>query len=211
MVYVYIKECDKLPDPLECPSILEGLSEERKKKILNYKFTEKRRQCLGASLLLKNILERYGYCLEDIYYGEKGKPELNGLFFNLSHSENIAICAVSDKGNVGCDVEMVRRAPLKLAERYFSEHEVEYLEQLDMDEKNTAFYRFWTLKESYTKMTGEGIGIGLDTVEIHLDEQINIYRDGQKCDCLIREYEIPGYRVAICTEDDENVFMYHQI
>ena len=48
MVHVYMANIENLPDPLEVPKIMEGLSKERKKKIVRYKMVAGRKQSLGA-------------------------------------------------------------------------------------------------------------------------------------------------------------------
>ena len=71
------------------------------------------------------------------------------------------------------------------------------------DVRTSEFFRLWTMKESYLKMTGEGISFPLNRIEFKLGEPIGVYRDGEKCDCHVREYEIPGYKVSVCAEEDE--------
>ena len=50
------------------------------------------------------------------------------------------------------------------------------------------------------KMTGEGMSLGLDRFEFDMDGQPTVKRDGAICDCHIKEYELPGYKVAVCAE-----------
>ena len=98
-------------------------------------------------------------------------------------------------------------APEKVAERFFSEAEQRYLSQYSGEEKNKEFYRLWTMKESYMKMTGEGLGMGLDSVEIIFEDPIKVMRSGNVCQCSIKEYEIPGYKLTICAQERD--FYYH--
>ena len=201
MVYVYLTNISNLPDPAVLPQIMEGLWEERKDKILRYKYAENRKQSLGAGLLLKWALERHGAAAENIKYGPNGKPELDGVYFNLSHSEEWVACAISQQ-SVGCDVEKIGPVNERIAKRFFSENEVRYLDALEGEKKQEEFFRLWTMKESYMKMTGEGMTLGLDRVEFKLEEPVKAYRDGLLCRCSIKEYELPGYKVAICAEEE---------
>lgn len=203
MVKVYVMAVENLPDPKEFPQIMEGLSDKRKEKILCFKRTINRKQSLGAGLLLKHILGEYNLNFEDMYYGEKGKPEIKGIHFNLSHSEDMVVCAVSEKA-VGCDVEKVGEYRNGIAERYFTENEIAYLNLFDGEESKEEFYRLWTMKESYLKMTGEGVTIPLNQIEFLVNENIQVYRDNIACDCIIKEYNIPGYKLTVCAK--ENVF-----
>lgn len=202
MVCVYIANVSKLQDPKDFPDIMEGLSEARKQKILRYRVQDVRVQSLGASLLLKHVLHLHGASLEEIHYGEHGKPELDHLYFNLSHSHDIAVCVVSEN-SVGCDVEQIATAPWRIAERYFCKKELEHLETFQGEEKNSEFFRLWTLKESYMKMTGEGLSLGLNYIEFVFDKEIKVLRDGKICDCYFKEYELPGYKFTVCAKEQE--------
>ncbi len=181
---------------------MEGLWEERKQKILRYKLAESRKQSLGAGLLLKWALQRHGIAAEKLSYGPNGKPEAVGVFFNLSHSGQWAICAIGD-GSVGCDVEEIAPVLEGIAERFFTKNEVEYLNRFDGDQRLEEFFRLWTLKESYMKMTGEGMSLKLDRFEFSMGEQLTVKRDGKPCDCHVKEYDLPGYKLAVCAEEGE--------
>ncbi len=204
MVYVYALNVQDLPDPVAEPGILEGLWEERKEKILRYKLVEGRKQSLGAGLLLKWALQRHGVAADKLSYGPNGKPEADGMFFNLSHSGEWAVCAISN-ASVGCDVEEIAQVREGIAERFFTEKEVQYLNCFDGAQKQHEFFRLWTLKESYMKMTGEGMSLGLNRFEFDLEGQPKVRRDGKVCGCYIKEYELPGYKLAVCAEDERFV------
>ena len=197
MVYVYALNVQDLPDPLTEPGVMEGLWEERKEKILRYKLEQSRKQSLGAGLLLKWALKRHGAAVEQLSYGVNGKPEAEGVFFNLSHSGQWAVCAIGD-GPVGCDVEEIASVRNGIAKRFFTENEVQHLAQFEGQWRKEEFFRLWTLKESYMKMTGEGMSLGLDRFEFDMDGQPTVKRDGAICDCHIKEYELPGYKLAVC-------------
>ena len=199
MVCVYVLKVQDLPDPAAESGVMEGLWEERKEKILRYKLEQSRKQSLGAGLLLKWALKKHGAAVEQLSYGVNGKPEAEGVFFNLSHSGQWAVCAISD-GPVGCDVEEIASVREGIAERFFTENEVQHLAQFEGERRNEEFFRLWTLKESYMKMTGEGMSLGLDRFEFDMDGQPIVKRDGAICDCHIKEYELPGYKLAVCAE-----------
>ena len=203
-IYVYVLNVQDLPDPVAEPNVLKGLWEERKQKILRYKLEENRRQSLGAGRLLKWALQRYGATAEKLSYGSNGKPEAEGVYFNLSHSGQWVVCAIGD-GPVGCDVEEIATVREGIAERFFTQKEVEYLNRFGSEERAAEFFRLWTLKESYMKMTGEGLSLGLNRFEFDLNGQPTVKRDGAACDCYIKEYELPGYKLSVCAESAEFV------
>ena len=82
------------------------------------------------------------------------------------------MCVVSDV-EVGCDIEKIQKVRWKLAKRFFSEGEYDILEKLKEEKREKEespeaveelFTRFWVLRESYVKKTGEGLGISLEDV-----------------------------------------------
>jgi 4'-phosphopantetheinyl transferase len=109
---------------------------------------------------------------------EHGKPRLRGdartpaIEFNLSHSEDLALVAVSRARPDGGDHE--RGSPevehLELAERFFSPGERAALRALaDAPEQIAAgFFAAWTRKEAYLKATGHGISRGLHHFDVAL-------------------------------------------
>lgn len=112
--------------------------------------------------------------------GPHGKPYVvcppgpctDRLEFNLSHSGDFALVAVSRGSNVGVDVEQWRRdiEHLDLAEHFFSAMEVHALEQLAgvHDHVVAGFFSAWSRKEAYLKATGVGIARGLDHFDVEL-------------------------------------------
>lgn len=203
MVKVYITDVSYLPDPKVHPEIMDGLSDERKEKIKRYRQEKNRKQSLGAGLLLKKCLGECGIDTEEIFYGENGKPEVQDLYFNVSHSHNIVVCVISSQA-VGCDIEKVEDLREGIAERFFTENEIKYLSQFTGDVKGEEFYRLWTMKESYMKMTGEGMRVPLNSFEFRFDNEISVFRDGKLCECYIKEYYVQDYKLTVCAK--ENAF-----
>jgi 4'-phosphopantetheinyl transferase len=105
-----------------------------------------------------------------LVYGAHGKPELgapfdrDGLHFNLSHSESLAICALARGRRIGVDIERVR--PLvdweAIAERMFTPRETHDLRRLPEAERFETFFTCWTRHEARIKALGEGIGRARD-------------------------------------------------
>jgi 4'-phosphopantetheinyl transferase len=112
--------------------------------------------------------------------GEHGKPALSrtpgasdiGLEFNLSHSEDVALVAVTRARPVGVDVQRWSEgvSHLELAERFFSPQEREALRLLSPAPEMIAagFFAAWTRKEAYLKATGHGITRGLHHFDVTL-------------------------------------------
>lgn len=203
MVSLYALDVTKLPrvGEQQCLELLESLPLERQQKIKRCRKFEKKQQSLGAGLLLQRVLERYGIAEDAVYENANRKPMAEGICFNLSHTDGLVICAVSSLP-VGCDVERVRRAPKHLVQRYFCENEKAHLKACDEARYNEAFFRLWTMKESYIKMTGEGMSIPLNAYEVQLENEVKILRNGKRQACSVREYHVSGYRIAVCAEEE---------
>ena len=109
--------------------------------------------------------------------GRNGKPRLgstfakDGLKFNLSHSHEVALIAVTRGREIGVDVERVREdfGFAEVAERYFTAKEVSAIRALPEGLQRQAFYKCWTSKEAFLKAKGVGLSGELDEVEIVLD------------------------------------------
>ena len=152
----------------------EWLSEYRRDKV---KRKKNGAESLAAGLLLDYALREYGLCERDMEYIENahGKPFFKNrpdIKFSLSHSGEYAVCAVSNRSSagIGIDVEKYGDAKnaLKIAERYFTAEEYEYVKNHRNPE--AAFFRLWTRKESLLKALGTGISGGLSVYEVLEDE-----------------------------------------
>lgn len=203
MVNVYAINIKELPDAKDHPAVLQNIGSSRRGKVMGYLQADDRRRCLGAGILLADILPLYGEDPEKISLGPMGKPEAGKIHFNISHSGDWVLCAVSGKA-VGCDIEKIDQEPEGVAQCFFHPKEAEYLQKFQGEERNKMFFRLWTWKESYMKMTGEGAYLSLQDFEMMpVGEQIWVRRSNQIVSCHIKEYSIPGYRVSVCAEEAE--------
>ena len=212
MMKLYVADITNLPDPLLCPEQLRGLPSERQQRIHNMKQEKSRKQSMGVGLLLQKVLALYHMEDSQVFAGERGKPMVDGLEFSLSHSGDLVICAVSDKP-IGCDVEEIRKAPERVAERYFSFGEQEYLSRFFGEEYDRAFFRLWTMKESYVKMTGEGMGLPFEAYEVTVnkcasgwhEDCAQVLRNGETQGCYLSSVELKGHIVSLCAESSAHV------
>lgn len=110
--------------------------------------------------------------------GEHGKPYVsdprNGPEFNLTHTENVALLAVSRCGPVGLDIENVHRKTdiEHLAPRVMTEREHEAFVAIKAQNRRRAFFHLWTAKEALMKVTG--LGLGLDPRKFETDPLLAI-------------------------------------
>ena len=97
-------------------------------------------------------------------YGKPYLAECPERVFNLSHSVDRFVLAVSMNRRLGVDIELCksRNSLDSLVDKCFAIEERQYWEALPEHQKNLEFYRFWTRKEAFVKAIGRGIGLGLE-------------------------------------------------
>ncbi len=142
-----------------------------------------RRRYVVARGALRSILA--GYLASDpgavpIATGPFGKPGLvpgastQDLRFNLSHSGELALCAVAVGREVGIDVERMHggRDLTAIAERFFSPPEAAALRATDEGRRARAFFKYWTRKEAFVKARGLGLLMPLDQFSVSLEPDL---------------------------------------
>jgi len=98
--------------------------------------------------------------------GQWGKPELDGypgVHHNLSHSDELALLAVSADQAVGVDVERLRPSlrARALADRYFLPAEARAVARRPAADQPWWYQRFWTRKEACGKVYGVPLVVAL--------------------------------------------------
>lgn len=193
------------------------LSPCRQQKIARIKPERDKCRSLGAGLALDHALQVYGLRERDMEYvfGEWGKPFFQAypvIHFSLSHSGAYAVCSIGEVP-VGNDIEQVREGRLKVAERFFTEQELEFLHAVQDEEEITQrMFRIWTMKESFLKVTGRGMTLSLKDFSVIVDARTDTarveYGSGHAA-YRMKEYDdIPGYRVAVCCHADSETAKY---
>lgn len=158
------------------------LSEDERKKEERLRFQRDKDHHVASEGALRAILARYvGMPPASLRFERNahGKPSLAAalglrLRFNMSHSQNLALYAITCGREVGIDVECVRNgfAETQIAEQFFSPDETTRLQQLPQALQQRAFFHTWTRKEAYLKARGEGLTVPLNEfdVSVHPDE-----------------------------------------
>jgi len=135
------------------------LSLERRLKAQRLRLGVGRNASAAAYLVLRVALrEEYGVDEAVTFkFSSKGKPTLKDyplIFFNMSHSKGVAACAVAAY-KVGVDVQNIRHVTDRTAKRVLTLEEFD--EYKSSKNPNEYFCKVWAIKESYLKMTGQGI------------------------------------------------------
>jgi len=162
-----------MTDPVE--SFESTLSADENQRAARFVFPQDRHRFILSHGHMRGILVRYlhrGPERLEFTVNDYGKPVLadHSLEFNLSHSGDFALLAVSRHGRVGVDVERIRQDMEfeDLARRFFSQQEYSDLMDLPQEQRKAAFFRCWTLKEAYIKAHGLGLSLPLDSFDVSL-------------------------------------------
>ncbi|MGE8000619.1 4'-phosphopantetheinyl transferase family protein [Lysinibacillus sp. NPDC093190] len=187
--------------------LIELISDEKRNKINFYRKKEDYLRSLTAELLIRVILVKKGlFQNKDIQFefNNYGKPLLknSSIEFNISHSGDWVVCAVSNC-LVGIDIEEIRPYNVSTIKESLSASEFNTLIDLSENDRNTLFFNLWTLKESYIKAVGEGLSIPLKSISFEINENEIIFTNSHNNDIFnFKQYEIDDrYRLSVCNEN----------
>ena len=202
---VYIADTAPLKNTEYYLKALDMASPERRMKTLRFHFLRDRQLSLAAELLLRKALSDRELNSRELHYGyyEHEKPYLTDhpeFCYNLSHSGEYVMAAAAET-DVGCDIEQITDCDLEIAERFFYREEYEHIAGTPSEKRNECFFRYWTLKESFMKVTGLGVTLSLNDFHIELKEngEIRVCQSVDERTYTFAEYNsVPGYRCAVC-------------
>ena len=129
---------------------------------------QKRRERLLAWLLFQKVIGSERMKALNIQRTESGKPYSAAdpeFHFNISHCENACACIISD-APCGVDVEKKFAVRENLIRKICHPEEYTILEKLEEKEKERQLRFLWSMKESFVKMDGRGLGYGIETVNL---------------------------------------------
>jgi len=175
---------------------LAWLTESELKRFRRFQFDRHRKQLLLGRVLMRVALSSYDRSMApaswNFTYNDYGKPAISeeqnsaSLYFNLSHSAEKVVLAVSRFKDIGVDVECARkpRRIAAIAQRYFSDKEASQLLILPEDRQQSRFYDLWTLKEAYIKACGMGLAIPLQHFSYGFvgDDRLTVEFDARRND-----------------------------
>jgi 4'-phosphopantetheinyl transferase len=138
----------------------------------SFRFERDRNLYTEAHLLLRFALSQYSEVHPArlrFKKGDFGRPELDcptcgpRLRFSLSHTRNLATCAIVLEDDIGVDAEKDVGRLLPEISEWFASAEQADLASLPIQAQATRFFEYWTLKESYLKARGLGLQVPLDS------------------------------------------------
>lgn len=165
MIHVYISDITPFLKENIWKQFADRLDMERQEKVMRTRNEKDQVRILAAGLLLQYAVEQEldrkmpeaSLCIRQ---KEGGKPYLVDypqIHFNLSHSGEMVACAIGTI-EVGVDIQQLVPVKEKVAARFFTEKENENLKQCaTTKEYEKQFFQYWCRKESYLKLTGEGL------------------------------------------------------
>jgi len=163
---------------------------------------------IGGELLARAVIRNaLGLPNESIKFEKShyGKPYLSGFegfHFNVSHSENLVICACSEF-EIGADCEYVsEKNHIEDLRIVYTPDELKKLDSLDKKDKTLECHNIWTLKESYLKCAGIGLQEEPRTLNItRSGEEYEIFKNEEKLNYFFKTYgDFDKYCVAVCCE-----------
>lgn len=177
-VHVWLAEPEALSEPRLLAAYAALLDEGERARHQRFHFERHRRQFLVSHALVRVTLSRYAPVAPEAWSfvtNAYGRPEVRAdgglrLRFNLSHTDGLALCAVTVDADVGADVEDSERSgeTVSLAEHCFAPAEVAALRALPASLQRERFFTYWTLKEAYIKARGAGLSLPLTHFAFHL-------------------------------------------
>jgi len=164
------------------------LSLDEKLRAGRFKRSEDARRWTCFRAALRHVLgAEIGITPESVEFilNPAGKPELTpphgGLHFNLSHCDDLAVIALSNKCEVGIDIESNKRAmDLLECESTFS-HPAEISElPSERGPRSSALLERWTAKEAFLKAIGTGLSNPPEGIRVQMDgdSRMAITNDG---------------------------------
>ena len=168
MIYIfYCTSRDEL-DGKSFSYFLAKLPKKSQFEVVKFKKWEDRQRSLFSKLLLINGLHIMGLdslSIDQLKFTRFKRPYFNNnIDFNISHSGEYIICAISHRHKIGVDIEEVKEIPFGDFENEFSSKEMMAI--MNSDNNMNSFYTLWTQKEAFLKAIGTGLHTPLNKVEI---------------------------------------------
>jgi len=175
------------PEAEEWDKKISSIQAEEQARVSKFIFEMDRKRALLGRLLIRRLVSSV-FGIEEFTLGRtcNGKPELTcpaqgALSFNISHHGNWVVIVGDESACVGVDVmsyDVPRGSKsiddfFRMMNSSFTPREwaqIKIHEKAEMEDLK-RFYQLWSLKESYIKAIGVGIGFGLQRVSFTLDDK----------------------------------------
>ncbi|MBD9374614.1 4'-phosphopantetheinyl transferase superfamily protein [Rhizobium sp. ARZ01] len=174
---------------LGSPSHWDWLSEAEQQRARQFHIPQLTQRYVVSHAALRLVLGRHtGRHPSEIYFQTNawGRPEINGgPHFSLTHSDSIAVIAVSISVPIGVDVEDIStKIDIDILRGIMSTEEIRRLDS--SDPQGDALLRLWTRKEAILKAFGRGLSydarqltVGFDPAKFNFWRHVAL-REGNK-------------------------------
>lgn len=113
---------------------------------------------LGSLLLFRSIKQIFDveFSPRSILYNDYGKPYFKGnpIHFSISHSGEIAVCAITANCEIGIDIEKISNINIDNFKDTIDPND--WFKIISSPQPQTEFYDYWTKKEAAIKAHGFG-------------------------------------------------------
>lgn len=172
MVYIYVSYCNFHHYGKKVDEYMRFLPETFIAKMNAFKFKEDSYRYLLGKILLLRGLSTMGYAgltLSHLRFNEYNKPYFDSdLDFNISHSGDFVLCALSTKCSIGVDLEKIENNDFSDYHQCFTKKEWSFIN--NSNNPLMTFYQFWTKKEAIIKADGRGLYMPLQSFDVTNNE-----------------------------------------
>lgn len=226
-IHLWLADQDSLANDISSSQrkqCLSWLAENEMARYQRFLYAKHKNSFLLTRALSRSILSHYVADVDPADWqfvaNDYGKPQiaaprlLTPIYFNISHSANKLVMALSRHDGIGVDVETTKktRETLKIGHRYFSEQEHRELCEQPKELVNDRFYDLWTLKEAYIKACGMGLAISLQQFSFDFQDAGKIrvnFSEGRVDDPTLWQFwqfAIDGdYKLALALKSAEKI------
>jgi len=197
MLKIYHADSQSFREKYDLEILLEQLPESLHAKAYRYRRPQDAYNFALGRLMLKQGLAELGKDnnLEKIYFNDNEKPMLSDVFFNISHSADLVVCALTQDGEIGIDVEREKEIDLKDFKKSFTPKEWKHITAHSFPLKK--FFWYWVRKESIIKALGVKLSY-MNLIELEASKDFFIEKNKK---WFLRDLDFDGkYFFAICSE-----------
>lgn len=180
MIEIFYTKFNKQLSQDSLNSFLAKLPQKLQEENKRYRRWRDRHSHLFGKLLLLEALQNLGFSngiLSEIKYNDFGRPYLpdSTLDFNISHSGDFVICALSTTIRLGIDIEEIKEIGFQDFKTFMDKDEWEQINSAA--HPINIFFDYWAIKESIIKADGRGMSLPLEEIRIDKNKKFGVCKD----------------------------------